>query len=95
VSELIDSSAEFSAAIHPRLPIRAGQIAWAVRNEMARTLDDVLARRTRSLLLDAAATREAAPAVAALLAAELGRDQAWQRAQVEAFEAIAAVHSPS
>ncbi len=95
VSELIDSSAEFSAAIHPRLPIRAGQIAWAVRIEMARTLDDVLARRTRSLLLDAAATREAAPAVAALLAAELGRDQAWQQTQVEAFDAIAAVHSPS
>ncbi|MFN8641663.1 MAG: glycerol-3-phosphate dehydrogenase C-terminal domain-containing protein, partial [Candidatus Binatia bacterium] len=55
----------------------------------ARTLDDVLARRTRSLLLDARASIEAAPRAAALVAAELGRDRAWADAQVREFTALA------
>jgi glycerol-3-phosphate dehydrogenase len=56
---------------------------------MARTIDDVLARRTRCLFLEARAALEAAPAVAELLATELGRDQAWQAQQVSDFTAIA------
>jgi len=75
--------------LHPELPIRAGEVVWAARREMARTVDDVLARRTRSLLLDARAAMEVAPEVAALLAAELGRDDAWAAAQVDAFRALA------
>ena len=54
--------------LHPRLPYRAGEVVWAVRHEMARTVEDVLARRTRALLLDARASAEIAPAVAALMA---------------------------
>jgi len=50
----------------------------------------VLARRTRSLLLDAAAAAEAADDVAALLAAELNRDAAWARSQAEEFRDLAA-----
>jgi glycerol-3-phosphate dehydrogenase len=61
---------------------------------MARTVDDVLARRTRALLLDARAAMEAAPAAAAVLAAELGRDAAWERAQVAEFTAIARAYLP-
>ena len=57
---------------------------------MARTVDDVLSRRTRALILDARAAREAAPGVARLLAEELGRDAGWIEAQVEAFEEVAA-----
>jgi glycerol-3-phosphate dehydrogenase len=75
--------------LHPALPIRAAEVVWAARHEMARTVDDVLARRTRSLLLDARATMEIAPDVAGILAAELGRDEAWAEAQVESFLAIA------
>ncbi len=60
--------------IHPRLPYRMVEVAWAARHEAARRVEDVLARRTRALFLDARASIEAAPAVAALLAAELGRD---------------------
>jgi glycerol-3-phosphate dehydrogenase len=56
---------------------------------MARTVDDVLARRTRGLLLDARAAIEAAPLVASLLADLLGRDDAWRQKQVEDFTAIA------
>lgn len=75
--------------IHPRLPYRGAEVVWAARAEMARTVEDCLARRTRALLLDARAALEAAPLVATLMARELGRDEAWERAQVEAFTALA------
>jgi len=75
--------------LHPDLPYFTGEVAWGVRREMARTVEDVLARRTRSLLLDARASIAAAPKVAAILARELGRDQAWAADQVTAFEATA------
>ena len=81
---------ELAAALHEKLPYRMSEVAWAVRHEMARTLEDVLSRRTRSLLLDARAAVQAAPAVVALMARELGRDDAWQREQVEAFTALSA-----
>jgi glycerol-3-phosphate dehydrogenase len=75
--------------LHPRLPYRICDAVWAVRQEMARTVEDVLARRTRALLLDARASAEAAPAVARLLAAELGRDVAWEADQVAAYGELA------
>jgi len=56
-----------------------------VRNEWARTVEDVLSRRTRALLLDARASIDAAPAVAGLMACELGKDRAWQQLQVAAY----------
>jgi glycerol-3-phosphate dehydrogenase len=59
------------------------------------TVEDVLARRTRCLLLDAKAASEAAPRVAALLATELGRDEAWVEAQVGQFQQLAASHQIS
>ena len=62
------------------------------RSEMARTVEDVLSRRTRCLLFNAAASVEAAPRVAEILAKELGRDAAWQAAQVRAYEETAAVY---
>ncbi len=69
------------------------QVIWAARHEMARTVEDVLARRTPALLLDARAAVGAAPAVARLLAEELGRDEAWQRRQVEEFGRVAAKYT--
>ncbi|MCX6952217.1 MAG: glycerol-3-phosphate dehydrogenase/oxidase [Verrucomicrobia bacterium] len=78
-----------AAAVHPALAIRQGEVLWHVRNEMARTVEDVLARRTRSLVLDAKAAIEAAPLVARLLAKELRRDDAWVAAQVRDFTALA------
>src|SRR4029453_10738845 len=78
------------ARLHPALPYPRSAVVWAARQEMARTLEDVLARRTRRLLLDAAASAGAAPEAAALLARELGRDAAWADAQVEAYRALAA-----
>ena len=58
---------------------------FAVRQEMARTVEDVLSRRTRALLLDARAAERAAPVTAQIMADELGRDKAWADGQVRAF----------
>lgn len=75
--------------LHPRLPYTAAEVLWAVRYEMARSVEDVLARRTRSLFLDAAASLEAAPQVAMLLAAELGVGEDWQQEQLAAYRSLA------
>jgi glycerol-3-phosphate dehydrogenase len=58
---------------------------WGVREEMARTLDDVLSRRTRALFLNARAAMEMAPAVARLMAEELGAGQDWIEQQLHQF----------
>lgn len=76
--------------LHPRLPYLEAEVRWASRYELARTVEDVLARRTRSLLLDAIASMEAAPRVAAILAEELGLDTSWQQQQVEGYQSLAA-----
>ena len=75
--------------LHLNLPYRVCEVVWAARHEMARTVEDVLARRTRSLLLDARASVEVAPRVAALLAAELGQDGEWERRQVAEYGEVA------
>jgi len=72
-----------------RLPYRAGQVRWAVRQEMAGTVEDVLSRRLRALLLDARAAQEMAPQVARLMAAELGCDEVWENTQVRDFTKLA------
>ncbi|MBW7865479.1 MAG: glycerol-3-phosphate dehydrogenase/oxidase [Candidatus Hydrogenedentes bacterium] len=76
--------------IHPNFTTVAAEVLWAVRNEMARTVEDFLSRRTRALLLDAAASVEAAPRVAALMAKELGRDRVWEEEQLRKYTALAA-----
>ena len=75
--------------LHPELDYRQGDVARAVRYEMAQTVEDVLARRTRALFLDAAAAIEAAPAVAKLMAKETGRDTRWRDEQTARFSAAA------
>ncbi len=74
------------------LPYTLAMVTFAVRHELARTVEDVLSRRTRALLLDARAALRAAPAVAALMARELGRDDSWQQAQLSHFQALAHTH---
>jgi glycerol-3-phosphate dehydrogenase len=94
LEELIESEPALSRALHPRLALCGAEVVWAVRHEMARTLDDMLARRSRALQLDARAALEIAGPVAALLARELGRDQAWITAQQAEFSALAGHHLP-
>jgi len=75
--------------LHSALPYIAAEVVWAAREEMARTVEDVLARRTRALFLNARAAIEMAPRVAALMARELGRDAVWEVDQVKAFHQTA------
>ncbi len=73
VLQLVAADATLATRLDPRLPYTEAQVVYAVRAEMARTVEDVLARRTRALVLDAGAARAAGPRVAALMSAELGR----------------------
>ncbi len=89
IQSLADGEPERSRRLHPRLPAVEAEVIWAAREEMARTVEDVLSRRTRSLLLDARASREAAPRVASLLASELGRSEGWIAEQTASFDRLA------
>ena len=85
----IESDPDLDQPLTPEFPYRWRQVRRAVRQEMAISLEDVLARRTRCLFLDAAATRAIAPQVARFMALELGHPDAWVRAEVARFELIA------
>jgi glycerol-3-phosphate dehydrogenase len=85
LKDVIAEQSDWTEPLHKALPVMKGQIVWAARHEMARTVEDCLSRRTRCLLLDARASVDAAPAAAVLLAAELGQSDAWARGQVKAY----------
>jgi glycerol-3-phosphate dehydrogenase len=89
VKALIKENSSWKNVLDPRLPYLGAEIIWATRHEMARTIEDVLARRTRALFLDARAAMDMAPAVARLMAAELKRDHQWEKEQVVSFLAVA------
>ena len=91
VLALIDEDPDLALPLVPGLPYRRAEAIHAVRHEMARTLDDVLSRRTRARLLGREATARAAADVAALIGAELGWDAARIDHEVETFRA-ALVH---
>ena len=86
---LSDRDPSLDAPLHPRLPFKLRDVVWAARHEMARTVEDVLARRTRALFLDARAAIDAAPQVASLLAQELHFCEAWKEKQIASFVATA------
>jgi glycerol-3-phosphate dehydrogenase len=75
--------------MHPDLTYCAAEVIWAVRKEMARTVEDVLARRTRALFLNAKAAISLAPPVAEIMARELNQKDAWIVNQIDAFVALA------
>lgn len=95
LEELIAATPAAANPLAERLTYVAGQATFAVRNEMARTVEDVLARRTRALFLDAEAALTAAPRVAQILAAELQQSNAWQNEQLQKFQAIAEAYRPA
>ncbi len=92
VESLAASEAGLGALLDAQLPYLQAEVVWAAREEMARTVEDVLARRTRALLLDSSAAVKAAPRVAEILAKELHRDAAWQAKQVADFSTLARVY---
>ena len=92
IQALIAGEASLGAALDAGLPYTLAQVVYAVREEMARTVEDVLSRRTRALLVDAKAAVRAAPAVATVMAKELGRDSRWADEQVAAFGRLACAY---
>ncbi|HOC68181.1 MAG TPA: glycerol-3-phosphate dehydrogenase/oxidase [Candidatus Hydrogenedentes bacterium] len=82
VESLLRENNVWTALLHPQLDIQAGEVIWSVREEMARTVEDFLGRRSRALFLNARAAVEMAPRVAALMAAELGKNPEWQEEQI-------------
>ena len=89
IRTLAQSSPALAARLHSDLPYIAAEVVWAARAEMARTVEDALARHTRALFLNANAAIAMAEPVARLLATELGRDEAWVAAQVKDFRTLA------
>jgi glycerol-3-phosphate dehydrogenase len=85
---LIEENKEWGNKLHRGFDYLQAEVIWAVRHEMARTVEDVLARRVRLLFLDAHAAIEAAPLVAALMAVELNKDMQWQSEQIAAFNGV-------
>jgi glycerol-3-phosphate dehydrogenase len=89
VQRFLESQSGFSERLDGRFPYVAGEVVWAARHEMARTLEDILARRLRMLFIDAEAAMAAAPLVVRILAQELGREATWQQRQLEEFGTVA------
>ena len=89
IKKLQNDNPSLKEKIIEGLSYTKAEIIWAVRYEMAMTVEDVLARRTRLLFLDAKAAVKAAPVVAALMAVEMNKDDVWQQQQVKEFNEVA------
>ncbi|MGI9258136.1 MAG: glycerol-3-phosphate dehydrogenase/oxidase [Gammaproteobacteria bacterium] len=93
-AKLANEDPNLAAAPHADLPYHAAECVIAASDEMAVTLEDVLARRTRALFLNAGAAIECAPAVAELVGPELGWDRARQELELAEFSRVAANYLP-
>jgi glycerol-3-phosphate dehydrogenase len=89
IMKLIEADPTLGEKLHPQYPYTKALVVWAVRNEYARRVEDVLGRRFRLLFLDAHAAIAAAPAVAKIMAEELGRDASWIQNEINDFTQLA------
>ena len=89
ITDIIHGDSSLGERLHPDYEFTKAQVIWGVRKEMARTVEDFLARRVRALLLDARASMKMAPEVASLMAGELGRDQKWIDSQIKQYLELA------
>jgi glycerol-3-phosphate dehydrogenase len=89
ILDLIKKTPSLGEPLIEGLPYTLAEVVWSVRNEMARTVEDVLARRLRLLFLDAKAALDSAAKVAELIALELNYDSTWQKQQLQDFSKLA------
>ena len=89
IKKIVNAEPSMGEKLHAALPYIRAEVVWSVRTEMARTVEDFLARRSRSLLLDTRASMAMAPEVARIMAAELNLDDTWQADQVTAYTDLA------
>lgn len=97
IEELMHNEPNLSEKLHPDFPYNKAEVVWAIKNEMAETIEDILSRRLRVLFIDARAAMEMAPAVAAILSKALHTDKDWEQQQVEIFNNLASnyIHTSS
>jgi glycerol-3-phosphate dehydrogenase len=95
IKQLISKDLALGKLLHPRLPYPEAVVLWSMKQEMARSVEDILARRTRALLLDARASLEAAPKVADIMAEEGNYSQKWVEAQLKSYGALVKNYLPS
>jgi glycerol-3-phosphate dehydrogenase len=88
IEKMIHENPALGLPIDPRLPYTKAEMIWICRNEMPLNLDDLLARRSRSLFLNARASSDIAPETARIMAEEMGLDEKWQKDQVESFRKL-------
>ena len=93
LKELENSDVLYSQKIHVNFNFTVAQVIWAIRYEMARTVEDVLARRIRLLFLDAKAAIEASSFIAEIMAKELKKDNNWIKEQVVSFKKVAITYT--
>jgi len=85
----IESDPRLQELLHPNFEFTIGQVVWAVKHEMARTIEDILARRIRLLFLDAQACLDITEKVADILTIELEQSDQWKQKQIKEFKALA------
>ncbi|MEO7045900.1 MAG: glycerol-3-phosphate dehydrogenase/oxidase [Ferruginibacter sp.] len=95
IKKICEEDENYSTLLHPDLPYKKASILLAVRNEMAMTVEDVLARRIRILFLDAQAAIDCAPEVATLMAKEMNKDEEWLKDQIHSFTTLAKAYLAS
>ena len=88
IEKIISGKPETGIPLDNRLPYSLAEILWICRNEMPVNIEDILARRTRSLFLNARASADISPRVADIMAAEFGFDQKWKESQVESYNKL-------
>lgn len=85
IRELMNTEPALKERLHPDYQYVKAEVIWMIRNEMTRNVEDVLSRRMRLLFLDARAALVLAPAVAAIMAETLEKDEQWIEKQIETF----------
>lgn len=90
IREIIAENPVWAEKLHADLPYCAAEIVHAVRFEMAETVEDILARRTRALFLNAKAAIEIAPQTAEIMARESEKNEDWIKKQIADFNELAA-----
>lgn len=87
--EHLSQMKDFNKKIHTDLPLNEAQITFAIEFEQAKTVEDILSRRTRSLLFNAKATIESTPKVAEIMMHKLGKSKEWKTEQIKNFKEVA------
>jgi glycerol-3-phosphate dehydrogenase len=93
IRDIAARDSTLNTPLHPDLPYIGAEVVWGARQEMARTVEDALARRTRALFLDAQAAHQMALPAARIMAEELHRGKDWIEGQVAEFQALANQYS--